>query len=131
VALIPATGGTFTVTVTHSRTSVGGDAPSASESAGTATTDVGTSAVDTVVWDRKAEGGFPETKELKSRVRNIIEPGRDLGHIDRSLKKTAETKEETETRKGLDVSTQGSTSRDQQTGGVDEEKDTKDCEDCK
>lgn len=42
-----------------------------------------------MLWDRKAEGGFPETKELKDRVRNIIEPGRDLGHIDRSLKKAA------------------------------------------
>lgn len=42
---------------------------------------------ETVLWDRKSEGGFPETKELKNRVRNIIEPGRDLGHIDRSLKK--------------------------------------------
>lgn len=43
--------------------------------------------METVLWDRKAEGGFPETKELKNRVRNVIEPGRDLGHIDRSLKK--------------------------------------------
>lgn len=41
----------------------------------------------TVIWDRKTEGGFPETKELKNRVRNIIEPGRNLGHIDRSLQK--------------------------------------------
>ena len=36
--------------------------------------------VETLLWDRKAEGGFPETKELKNRVRNVIEPGRDLGH---------------------------------------------------
>jgi len=43
--------------------------------------------VETLLWDRKAEGGFPETKELKNRVRNVIEPGRDLGHVDRSLKK--------------------------------------------
>ena len=41
-----------------------------------------------ILWDRKVEGGFPETKELKNRVRNIIQPERDLGHIDRSLKKT-------------------------------------------
>lgn len=44
---------------------------------------------ETVIWDRKQDGGFPETKELKNRVRNIIEPGRDLGHIDRSLKKSS------------------------------------------
>jgi len=42
---------------------------------------------ETLLWDRKSEGGFPETKELKNRVRNVIEPDRDLGHIDRSLKK--------------------------------------------
>ncbi|PSS00976.1 Rdx type Seleno protein, partial [Coniella lustricola] len=36
-----------------------------------------------VLWDRKIDGGFPETKELKRRVRDVIEPGRDLGHVDR------------------------------------------------
>jgi hypothetical protein len=40
-----------------------------------------------VVWDRKIDGGFPETKELKNRIRNIIAPSKDLGHIDRSLNK--------------------------------------------
>jgi len=35
-----------------------------------------------VLWDRKAEGGFPETKELKRRVRDIIDPTRNLGHVD-------------------------------------------------
>jgi selenoprotein W-related protein len=34
------------------------------------------------IWDRKAEGGFPEAKILKQRVRNIIAPERDLGHVD-------------------------------------------------
>lgn len=43
----------------------------------------------TVIWDRKRDGGFPETKELKNRVRNVIEPGRDMGHVDRALKKSA------------------------------------------
>lgn len=37
----------------------------------------------TTLWDRKVDGGFPETKELKRRVRDVIEPGRDLGHVDR------------------------------------------------
>ncbi|KEF59719.1 uncharacterized protein A1O9_04565 [Exophiala aquamarina CBS 119918] len=50
--------------------------------------------VETLLWDRKAEGGFPETKELKNRVRNVIEPGRDLGHIDRSLKRRQQQQEE-------------------------------------
>ena len=43
---------------------------------------------DTIIWDRNNDGGFPETKELKNRVRNIIQPDRDLGHIDRSLQKS-------------------------------------------
>lgn len=37
-----------------------------------------------LVWERKRDGGFPEAKALKARIRDIIEPGRDLGHIDRS-----------------------------------------------
>ena len=38
---------------------------------------------ETLVWSRAAEGRFPEIKELKQRVRDIIAPGRDLGHVDR------------------------------------------------
>jgi hypothetical protein len=30
---------------------------------------------------------FTETKQLKSLVRNIIDPSRDLGHVDRALAK--------------------------------------------
>jgi len=36
-----------------------------------------------VIWDRKIDGGFPETKELKRRIRDLVEPGRGLGHVDR------------------------------------------------
>eukprot|EP00927_Polykrikos_kofoidii_P060677 TRINITY_DN55601_c0_g1_i1.p1 TRINITY_DN55601_c0_g1~~TRINITY_DN55601_c0_g1_i1.p1 ORF type:complete len:133 (-),score=19.37 TRINITY_DN55601_c0_g1_i1:86-484(-) len=36
-----------------------------------------------LVWDRKADGGFPEIKVLKQRVRDVIDPTRDLGHNDR------------------------------------------------
>lgn len=36
-----------------------------------------------VVWSRKTEGRFPEAKELKQRVRDQIDPDRDLGHADR------------------------------------------------
>ena len=35
-----------------------------------------------LVWDRKAEGGFPEMKQLKQRIRDRIAPDRDLGHSD-------------------------------------------------
>lgn len=36
-----------------------------------------------LIWDRKAEGRFPEMKELKQRLRDQIVPERDLGHSDR------------------------------------------------
>ncbi|UFH50283.1 SelT/SelW/SelH family protein [Pseudomonas sp. KNUC1026] len=36
-----------------------------------------------VIWERKADGGFPEAKALKQRVRDRIDPERDLGHNDR------------------------------------------------
>ena len=35
------------------------------------------------LWSRKAEGRFPELKEIKQRLRDRIAPGRDLGHSDR------------------------------------------------
>lgn len=35
------------------------------------------------IWTRKEDGGFPEIKLLKQRVRDQIAPGRDLGHVDR------------------------------------------------
>ncbi|HYX35008.1 MAG TPA: SelT/SelW/SelH family protein [Oligoflexus sp.] len=35
------------------------------------------------IWCRKADHGFPEPKVLKQRVRQVIDPERDLGHIDR------------------------------------------------
>lgn len=38
---------------------------------------------DTVLWSRKAEGRFPEAKELKQRVRDDIAPEKNLGHSDR------------------------------------------------
>lgn len=39
---------------------------------------------DTVIWERKRDGGFPDAKEIKRRLRDITDPERDLGHIDRS-----------------------------------------------
>jgi selenoprotein W-related protein len=54
VALIPGSGGVFEVLVDGVR-----------------------------VWERKADGGFPEAKELKQRVRDAVFPGRGLGHADR------------------------------------------------
>jgi selenoprotein W-related protein len=54
VALVPATGGTFQI---H----YDGD----------------------LLWDRKRDNGFPDVRTLKQRVRDRLDPERDLGHVDR------------------------------------------------
>jgi selenoprotein W-related protein len=54
VALIPGTGGVFSIRVEGQE-----------------------------VWSRATHGRFPEIKELKQAVRDRIAPGKDLGHSDR------------------------------------------------
>ncbi|OQD72980.1 hypothetical protein PENDEC_c017G00832 [Penicillium decumbens] len=81
VALVPVTGGVFTVTIWHT--------PSG-----------GVTTQETLLWDRKRDGGFPEVKALKSLVRNVIAPERDLGHTDRALKKAEEDKKKQEIPEG-------------------------------
>ncbi|KAJ5712853.1 uncharacterized protein N7483_010034 [Penicillium malachiteum] len=82
VALVPMTGGVFTVTIWHP------------ESTSTDNSEVKTQEI--ILWDRKRDGGFPEVKALKSLVRNVIAPERDLGHTDRALKKEQVAKKELE-----------------------------------
>lgn len=94
IALIPVTGGIFTVTITTRL--LPPHATEDTQSTRAIQVSSPTSTVDEVLWDRKKDGGFPETKELKNRVRNVIEPERDLGHIDRSLKKGQGEKQERE-----------------------------------
>jgi selenoprotein W-related protein len=53
VALVPASGGTFVITVDGQQ-----------------------------VWSREEQKGFPQPKELKQRVRNVAAPETDLGHAD-------------------------------------------------
>ena len=36
-----------------------------------------------VIFSRKEVGRFPESKELKQLVRDVIDPERPLGHSDR------------------------------------------------
>lgn len=36
----------------------------------------------TLVFSRKESGRFPEAKEVKQLVRDVIDPSRDLGHSD-------------------------------------------------
>ncbi len=38
---------------------------------------------DHLIWERKRDGGFPGPKDIKQRVRDVIAPERDLGHVDR------------------------------------------------
>ncbi|KAI5299355.1 hypothetical protein KEM55_002259 [Ascosphaera atra] len=71
VSLMPAAGGVFTITMLYARDGTGGSQ----------------SYEEIVLWDRKTQGGFPETKQLKALVRNVIDPTRDLGHVDRALNK--------------------------------------------
>ena len=54
VALIPGTGGVFEVRVQGNR-----------------------------IWSREQQGRFPEAKELKQLIRDIIAPDKELGHSDR------------------------------------------------
>ena len=41
-----------------------------------------------LLWSRKEAGRFPDVKELKQRVRDVIAPERDLGHTDRGRSPT-------------------------------------------
>lgn len=38
---------------------------------------------DNVIFDRKTEGRFPEIKELKQLVRDIVNPAKNLGHSEK------------------------------------------------
>lgn len=36
----------------------------------------------TLLWERVRDGGFPDIKTLKQKVRDAIAPGKYLGHTD-------------------------------------------------
>lgn len=36
-----------------------------------------------LIWERKRDGGFPDIKTLKQRIRDRISPDQSLGHLDR------------------------------------------------
>ena len=61
-----------------------------SEELGSVTLVPGTGGIFTIevdgelIWDRKADGGFPDVKALKGRVRDRVDPDRDLGHLERA-----------------------------------------------
>lgn len=35
-----------------------------------------------LIWERKRDEGFPDSKTIKKLIRDHIDPERDLGHID-------------------------------------------------
>ena len=35
-----------------------------------------------IIWTRTKKGGMPEIKALKQKVRDLVAPNKDLGHID-------------------------------------------------
>jgi selenoprotein W-related protein len=39
-----------------------------------------------LLYSRKAQGRFPEAKEVKQLVRDVVDPARDLGHSDTKVK---------------------------------------------
>lgn len=39
---------------------------------------------EVTVFDRKEKGRFPEIKELKQLVRDVVSPGKSLGHSDKA-----------------------------------------------
>jgi len=44
---------------------------------------------DITIWSRKDEGRFPEAKEVKQRIRDVIQPDKSLGHSDTHERKAA------------------------------------------
>lgn len=40
---------------------------------------------DQQIFDRKQYGGFPEIKEVKQMVRDIVAPEKSLGHADKKI----------------------------------------------
>ena len=50
-----------------------------SETSGTFKISIG----GTLIFDRGSAGGFPEIKELKQKVRDLVNPEKSLGHSDK------------------------------------------------
>jgi selT/selW/selH-like putative selenoprotein len=90
VALVPdGSGGVFRVLLYHAPSGEvpGSEAKEAANGKGESEGGSGVKVEMKVLWDRKVDGGFPETKVLKGRVRDVLDPSRGLGHTDRALGK--------------------------------------------
>ena len=89
IALIPATGGLFTVHLTFSSAAIDDNS-----------NDKDVNVQEILIWDRKSEGGFPETKILKQKIRDHVEPEKGLGHSDTPSNKTKESLKDSEYQPG-------------------------------
>jgi len=99
VALQPETGGVFVVEIYHHDA----ETTTSSSTASTSTNVDNPAAIQKrVLWDRKIDGGFPETKELKRRVRDVIEPDRNLGHVDRDYPRQPQQQQQQQQQAQLD-----------------------------
>ena len=45
---------------------------------------------NTILFDREEQKRFPELKEVKQKIRNIIDPQKELGHSDSTTEETTE-----------------------------------------
>ncbi|KAF2197959.1 hypothetical protein GQ43DRAFT_474994 [Delitschia confertaspora ATCC 74209] len=126
IALIPATGGLFTVELTY-----------IPEQSRNQPSECAEGARKVLLWDRKEKGGFPETKVLKQLVRDHIDPSKDLGHSDRhgKKKKPEEQPEKSEEElEGHKEAANASASQEKSEGGGVDVKRNPDgtvCEDCR
>ncbi|KAK9457721.1 Rdx family-domain-containing protein [Dipodascopsis uninucleata] len=65
VSMVPSGGGTFKVKLVQSHGSK-----------------------ENLIWDRKLNGSFPDSKDLKKLIRDQLFPERNLGHLDRKHSKS-------------------------------------------
>lgn len=145
IALVPATGGLFTVElVRYPRFSEISNMANGAVKTYIPSNEAGEQGADAkkvLLWDRKAEGGFPgtcklsqdryinslfaETKVLKQLVRDKIDPTRDLGHSDKHGKKKEEkaVPEKTDQKETQGTASEGTEIKRNPDGTI--------CEDCR
>ncbi|KAK9238737.1 Rdx family-domain-containing protein [Lipomyces kononenkoae] len=108
VSMIPSGGGTFIVRLTPK--------PESEE---------------VIIWNRKINNGFPDSKDLKRLIRDVLFPTRDLGHVDRHAAKK-DTSTETKPATHSEVATTASTKDESDESKTDLILDDNDdvCKDC-
>jgi len=59
------------------------------------------------LWSREQKGRFPEAKELKQLVRDVIAPEKELGHSERLRRELFQQQANHEAQEGLEVNHKG------------------------